>query len=99
MRFEPLLGFIRFDSRFLRRSRRLLQARFHLLQVVSKLFDRLLPQRRIPELIRVRPVTFGKLGGDVTRIAAELEYVPLREANMFEHLPRRIGQPINLPVA
>jgi hypothetical protein len=44
-------------------------------------------------------VTFWKLGRDVIRIATELEYVPLREAHVFEHLPGRVGQPFNLTIA
>jgi hypothetical protein len=35
----------------------------------------------------------------VIRIATELEYVPLREAHVFEHLPRRVRQPLDLTVA
>ena len=65
---------------------------FHLLQIATKLFDRFLPKLRRSYLLLRRPITFRPFRRDVFWIATELEDVPLRDAHVLKHLPRRVRQ-------
>src|SRR2546423_6153426 len=79
-------------------GRRILNECFHLLQILTKLIDGLLPQCRCSRLVWLRPITLWKLRRNVARIATELEYVRLRKAHVFQHLPRRVRQTLNLTI-
>src|SRR5438105_15590066 len=73
-----------------------LQQDLHLLEITTKLLDTLLPRFVTRRLLRFRPVSFRPLGRDVLRTAAELEDVPLPDAQVFEQLPCRVWRSIYL---
>src|SRR5713101_1867997 len=42
------------------------------------------------------PIAVGKIGRDMPGVAAEFEYVPLREADVLQQLPGGVLQPIRV---
>ena len=71
----------------------------HRFQIISKLVDRCIPEIGRSQFIRVRPITFWPFRRDVICVAREFEDVPLRDAQVFKHLPGRIGKPLDLLTA
>ena len=67
----------------------------HLFQIISKLVNRFIPEIDRARFIRVRPITFRPFRRDVTCVAREFEYVPLRDPHVLEHLPGRVGKPLD----
>src|SRR5262249_13045770 len=62
----------------------------HCLQIRAKCGDRLAPGFGVGRCVVLRPVAVGELRRNVTRIAAELENIPLADAHVFQKTPRRV---------
>src|SRR5215472_967007 len=64
----------------------------HLLEISPKALDGLGPRCSIRGPSCFRPVAFGKSGGNVLGVAAELQDVPLRDPRMLQELPAGMRQ-------
>ena len=68
----------------------------HCIEIVSKSRDGAVPGGITGRTFIVWPVPGGKVWRNVIRVAAELEYVPLANAEVLEQLPGRVRTPRGL---
>ncbi len=65
--------------------------RLHGRKVLEERGDGPVPRRGVGRRVSRRPVALGPGGRDVARVAAELQDVGLRDADVLEETPRRVG--------
>src|SRR5437899_3468237 len=73
--------------------------RFQRVPIASECGDALVPGSGVGRRVGLRPVIVRPFRLDVLRVAAELEDVELRQAQMLEELPQRVRHPLRLSTA
>src|SRR5208282_2598383 len=64
----------------------------HRLEVLPEFFHTCIPNGGGRRSFCLRPIPFGPFRRDVFRVAAEFQNVPLRDAQVFQQHPERVGQ-------